>query len=115
MTDLTEQFVRLERNPLWEKDWTPLVESLKAFHAQWAAAATAAGWSIIELYGLDAAAPYARLDHWGGAFLASLPDRKVVSVDAQAIQLITERGVKLSAYKPAAGGVLAWQIEIKKR
>jgi hypothetical protein len=110
LTNLTEEFLRLERNPLWASGWVKHVDSLRAFHAQWGAAAEAAGWSLVELYGLDLNAPHARLSRWGGAFLACLPERSVTEIDSKAIRFVTTRGVRLSAYWPEAAGVLAWEI-----
>jgi hypothetical protein len=87
-----------------------LVDRLRAFSLRWHSPASAAGWSELELYGLDPDAPRNRLSRMGVAFLASLPGRQVLGVDTRRIALIARTSAKLSVYRPADGGVLAWEF-----
>jgi hypothetical protein len=95
--------------PLWgdASSWTELLGALRAFHDRWTAPARAAGWSDVQLFGLDPNAPRARLSRMGGAFLACLPGRQVLGVDARRIALVTRTSARLSVYCPEAGGTLA--------
>jgi hypothetical protein len=55
---------QLERcPPLWgdRLEWTELVAGLRAFEERWGDLARSAGWSLLQLYGLDPVAPRARL------------------------------------------------------
>jgi hypothetical protein len=100
--------------PLWgdRLEWTELVASLQAFSARWHCPATAAGWSLLQLYGLDPVAPRSRLSRMGGAFLASLRAHRVVSVDANAITMVTRTSARLRIYRGEIddGAVLAWSL-----
>jgi hypothetical protein len=98
--------------PLWGEhpDWMELIARLRAFEERWGAAADAAGWSLVELYGLDPVAPRARLSRMGGAWLASLRNHQVIQVDREAIRLVTRTSARMSIYRPEDGGVLAWTI-----
>jgi hypothetical protein len=100
------------RGPLWgdRATWAELLIAVGAFHARWSSPCRAAGWSDVQLFGLDPDAPRNRLSLMGGAFLASSPGRQVLGVDARRIALITRTGAKLSVYRPAGGGVLAWEL-----
>jgi len=105
--------VRLERGaPLWgdRAIWAELLVAVGTFHARWTGPCRAAGWSDVQLFGLDRDAPRNRLSRMGGAFLASLPGRQVLGVDTRRIALITRTSAKLSVYRPADGGVLAWEL-----
>jgi hypothetical protein len=104
------QLIFLEHHPVWPANWVDLMKRLKAFHAQCSEDARAAGWSLTDLYGLDANTPYVRLSRWGGGFLAALPNRTVLSVDAKAIRILTTSGARQSIYRPEPGGVLAWEL-----
>jgi hypothetical protein len=54
-------------------------------------------------------APQARRDMLGGAWLANLHgDRQTTAVDPTAIRITTRTAARLSIYKPAGGGTLAW-------
>jgi hypothetical protein len=72
----------------------------------------AAGWSLLQLYGLDPVAPYARIGPIGGAFVASLRAHRVVAVDAAAIHLVTRTASRLQIYRGEIddGAVLAWEL-----
>jgi hypothetical protein len=98
--------------PLWgdASSWAELLSALRSFHDRWTTPARAAGWSDVQLFGLDPVAPRARLSRMGGAFLACLPGRQVLGVDTQRIALVTRTSAPLSVYCPEAGGVLAWEL-----
>jgi hypothetical protein len=103
---------QLASTPLWgdENDWRAPVDRLRAFAARWHCPATAAGWSDVQLFGLDPVAPRARLSRMGGAFLACLRDHRVVAIDAGAVRVVTRTASRLSVYRPADGAVLAWSL-----
>jgi len=98
--------------PLWgeRSEWTELVDRLRAFALRWHSPATAAGWSAVELFGLDANAPRARVGRLGGGWLACSRSHQVVGVDATGIRLVTRTSARLSIYRPEDGGVLAWEL-----
>jgi hypothetical protein len=98
--------------PLWgtRLESTELVAALRGFEERWGAVARAAGWSPVELWGLDPIAPRARLSRTGGAFLACLHNHRAVQVDPDAIRLVTRTSARLSVYRPEPGGVLAWEL-----
>jgi hypothetical protein len=98
--------------PIWGEcsGWAELLARLRAFAMRWHSPATAAGWSAIELYGLDANAPRARLSRMGGAWLSCLKAHQVIGVDATAIMMVTRTSARLRAYRPEGGGVLAWDL-----
>jgi hypothetical protein len=58
----------------------------------------------VQLFGLGAAAPRARLQHMGAAFLACRPDCHT------AITLVVRTSSRMKVYKPAVGGTLAWDL-----
>jgi hypothetical protein len=97
---------------LWgdPSSWTELLVALRAFHDRWTAPARAAGWSDVHLFGLDPVAPRAKLQHTGGAFLACRPDSQTIAVDNTAITLVVRTSSRMRVYKPADGGVLAWEL-----
>jgi hypothetical protein len=98
--------------PLWgnEIEWRELAERLRAWSRRWHGPATAAGWSTVQLFGLNALAPSARLQHMGGAFLAYRPDSQTIAVDSTAITLVVRTSSRMTVYKPGDGGTLAWEI-----
>jgi hypothetical protein len=103
--------------PLWgdETDWLELVDRLQAFAARWHCPATVAGWSDVQLFGLDPVAPRARLSRMGGAFVACLRAHRVVAVDAEAVRVVSRTASRLSVYRPEGGGVLAWELDRARR
>jgi hypothetical protein len=104
---------QLERcPPLWgdRLGWVELVAALRSFEERYGAAANSAGWSMVDLYGLDPDAPRARLSRLGGAFLVGLRAHQVIEVDTQRIRVVTRTSARMSVYRPEAGGVLAWSL-----
>jgi hypothetical protein len=56
--DVLAGLARLENSePLWgdRLEWIELVAALRAFEERWGAVARSAGWSPVELWGLDPA------------------------------------------------------------
>jgi hypothetical protein len=72
----------------------------------------AAGWSQLQLYGLDPDAPYARVGRMGAAWLAARADRRVVAIDSVAVHLVTRTASRLRILRgePDQGAVLAWEL-----
>jgi hypothetical protein len=104
---------QLERcPPLWgsKLDWVELVAAVRAFERRFGADAEAAGWSLLQLYGLDPVAPYSRVGRMGAAFLASLRSHRVIRVDTHLIRVVTRTAARLSIYRPENGAVLAWEL-----
>jgi hypothetical protein len=60
--------------PLWgnETDWREMIDKLQAFAARWYYPAAAAGWTNVQLFGLDPVAPRVRLDRMGASFIVAL-------------------------------------------
>jgi hypothetical protein len=100
--------------PLWstEHEWTELVDRVRAWTCRWHGPAAAAGWTTLQLFGLNSVEPHARLQHMGGAFLACRSDCQTIGVDSTAIILVVRTSSRMRVYKPAAGGVLAWGLYI---
>jgi hypothetical protein len=99
--------------PLWgdRLEWTELVASLRAFEERWGKIAESAGWSLLQLYGLDPDAPRARVGRMGAAFLACMPGRQVIAVDDRAITVVTRTASRLRIFRgDGAGAVLAWEL-----
>jgi hypothetical protein len=104
---------QLEHGPsLWgdHLEWVELVAALRAFEERWGDLARSAGWSLVQIYGLDPDAPRARLSRMGGAFLASLRAHHVIEIDAERIRVVTRTAARLSIYRPEPGAVLAWEL-----
>jgi hypothetical protein len=99
-------------SPLWgrETEWLELVDSIRAWTCRWHGPATAAGWDVVALYGVCLDAPAVRRDMLGGAFLACHPGYQTIAIDPVAIRVVVRTSSRLSVYKPAAGGVLAWEL-----
>jgi hypothetical protein len=75
---------KLERSPpLWGNadEWRDLVARLRQFEIPWGGRARLAGWTLLQLYGLDPIAPRARVGRMGAAFLVALRGHQVVDVD----------------------------------
>src|SRR5262245_4716065 len=70
--------------PLWGSadEWCELIKRMRAWACRWHGPATAAAWSVVQLFGLSAEAPQVRRDLMGGAWLANLHgDRQTTSID----------------------------------
>jgi len=100
--------------PIWgsEAEWLELTAGLQAFSVRWFRPAAAAGWSVVDLFGLCPVAPRARLSRMGAAFLACLRGHHVVEVDHRAITMVTRTSSRLRVFRgePDAGVVLAWEL-----
>ena len=115
--------------PLWGDHgaWSELLVAVGAFHARWTAPARAAGWSDLQLFGLDPVVPRRRINRMGGAWLASMPGRQVIAVDDKAVTMVTSTSARLRIYRVSSfstaregekidtsdsdqGAVLAWEL-----
>jgi hypothetical protein len=100
--------------PLWGEhpEWIELLTNVQAFAARWHSSATAAGWSLPQLYGLDPVAPRARVGRMGAAFLVALRGHQVVEVDRHAITMVSRTAARLRLFRGEAdpGVVLAWKL-----
>jgi hypothetical protein len=85
---------------------------LRAFEEPWCARAKPAGWTVLQLYGLDPVAPRARIGRMGAAFLACLRGHQVAEVDRRAVAMVTRTGSRLRLYQDEvdAGVVRAWTV-----
>jgi hypothetical protein len=105
--------------PLWgdSAEWRQLVARLRAFEQPWGARARLAGWSPLQLYGLEPVAPRARVGRMGAAFLVALRGHQVVEVGAEAITVVTRTAARLRLYRGEAdpGAVLAWELSRNER
>ena len=88
----------MRSRPLWPigaAEWSRAVAGVQAFAERWDGAARAAGWSLLELYGVHRRAPYARLSTMGAAWLVARARYRAVSVDAAAIAVTSPAGNRL--------------------
>jgi hypothetical protein len=100
--------------PLWgeHQEWIELLTNVRAFAARWHSPATAAGWMLPQLYGLDPIAPRARVGRMGAAFLVSLRAHQVVEIDHQAITMVARTAARLRILRGQTNAevVLAWDL-----
>ena len=90
--------------------WRRIVDAAGVFLDRWAAEAIACGWSDLDVFGCDAAAPDKRFDCMG---LAVLLDRWEVSgIDEAGADLVTETGAPLRYRRRPLPGhtILLWQL-----
>jgi len=90
--------------------WARIVDATGTFLDRWAADAAKCGWSDLDLFGCDAAAPDRRFDCMG---LVLLLDRWEVSgVDEAGADLVTETGAPLRyRRRPLPGHTISlWQL-----
>jgi hypothetical protein len=106
---------QLEQSPpLWgdSAEWRQLVARLRVFEQPWGARARLAGWTPLQLYGLDPVAPRARVGRMGAAFLVALRGHQVVEVDHGAITMVARTSARLKVYRgdDDPNVVLAWEL-----
>jgi hypothetical protein len=90
--------------------WARIVDATGTFLDRWAADAAKCGWSDLDLFGCDAAAPDRRFDCMG---LVLLLDRWEVSgIDEAGADLVTETGAPLRyRRRPLPGHTISlWQL-----
>jgi hypothetical protein len=76
--------------------WRRIIDATGTFLDEWAAKAIACGWTDLDVFGCDAAAPDRRFDCMGIA----LVDRwEVVGIDEGGADLMTETGARLRYYR----------------
>ena len=93
------------------REWAALVAVAAPLVAGWGKELHEAGWSTLEVFGVCALAPIARLDQAGLArFLVE--GEQVVEVTAKRIALLSKEGMKQGFYKTVApGGVALWELK----
>ncbi len=100
--------------PLWgdRAEWLELVARLRAFEMPFGGRARLAGWTQVQLYGLDPVAPRARVGRMGAAFLVALRGHQVIEVDAKAITMVARTAARLKVYRGEVDpdAVVAWEI-----
>ena len=90
--------------------WARIVDATGTFLDRWAGKVIACGWSDLDVFGCDAAAPDRRFDCMG---IALLLDRwEVSSVDEAGADLVTETGAPLRyRRRPLPGHTVSlWQL-----
>lgn len=90
--------------PLWPAPpgmWHAIVRDVRRLADRWHHAAIGQGWTVDELYGLDAVAPRARLDRMGAFWLVASRQDQVTGLDRRAIALKTRSGASLRIYRGA--------------
>ena len=90
--------------------WRRIVDATGTFLDRWAAKVIACGWSDLDVFGCDAAAPDRRFDCMGLVLL--LDSWEVSSVDEAGADLVTETGAPLRyRRRPLPGHTVSlWQL-----
>lgn len=91
--------------------WSQFVADCHAFIAtEWAALASAHGWTALDLFGCDQTAPYARVGRLG--LLWFLNGQRLASLTADCAVIVTGTGARLTYRRrpPEQGRVLAWEL-----
>ena len=81
--------------------WDQLKLDADSFLRDWADVALAFGWTVEDIFGTDAAAPWHRIDKRGLVWL--LGGDRVVVMDERAAHPINERGIRLTFYRSNKG------------
>ncbi|WP_162912918.1 hypothetical protein [Rhodospirillaceae bacterium SYSU D60014] len=95
-----------------QSDWESLVDACGRLLDRWGGRLSELGWTTADLFGMDARAPMARLDHAG--LVRFLIGRDVVEVSADAVKLRTRNGGKQRLRRGRAGApgqVPLWQLD----
>lgn len=115
--DVTAGLALLVRSrPLWPIDadeWQLAVATVRAFARAYDGPARAAGWNVLELYGLHRRGPFTRLSAMGAAWLiARSRGQRAIAVDAKAITVATFTGNRLRIYRSKLDpdAALAWDL-----
>ncbi len=85
--------------------WSGMVSAALAFKDEWEPRALGLGWRVADLYGMNAAAPLARYDDMGLAWLLSPRDR-VLFITAASALIQNHAGSRLRFYRRNAGGAV---------
>ncbi len=101
-------------HPDWpEAGWKILQEDALAFLRDWAAQAHALGWEALDLFGVHAKAPHARLDGMG--LVPLLSSRSVVALTENSAAIGANSGGVLTYHKRTAwppGCCLIWGLSV---
>jgi hypothetical protein len=95
------------RPPPWPAPpgvWHAIVADVRQLADRWHRVAVGQGWTMDDLYGLDATAPRARLDRMGAFWLIASRRDQVICLDREAISLKTRSGAVLRLYRRLPGG-----------
>jgi hypothetical protein len=99
-------------HPHWpEPKWKALQEDALAFLRDWAAQAHALGWEALDLFGVHAEAPHARLD--GVGLVPLLSGRPVVALTEDSAAIKANSGGTLTFRRQRAwplGRCLIWEL-----
>lgn len=94
------------------KRWRQTVDAAGVFADRWAVQASALGWTVFDIFGVDANAPEAAVHNAGLIWL--LRDHRIVAISEDAVIVETNSGARQS-FRPkpvsAAGRrVLLWEL-----
>ena len=97
----------------WGQDWQTVRDGVLRFAdalaGRWLAKAAALGWTDVDLFGADPAAPAARLDVRGTATFIANAEIHLITADA--IIVGTRAGKRLRITRPTTpGGVPLWEM-----
>jgi hypothetical protein len=100
-------------HPDWtETGWKVLQEDALSFLREWATQAHALGWDVLDLFGVHAAAPHARLDGMGLVLL--LGGRPVIALTEDIVGIRAGSGGTQTFRRhrsPPPGRCLVWELE----
>jgi hypothetical protein len=100
-------------HPGWpEAGWRILREDALRFLKDWAAQAHALGWEALDLFGVHAEAPHARLDGMG--LVPLLGGRPVIALTEDTVGIRAATGGALTFHRhksPPPGRCLIWELE----
>ena len=95
-----------------EPRWNTLQDDALAFLRGWAAQAHAFGWEALDLFGVHAEAPRARLDGMG--LVPLLDGRPVVALSEDSAAITARSGATMTYRRKKAwppGRCLTWELE----
>ncbi len=100
-------------HPDWpEPAWKALQNDALTLLKDWAVQAHRLGWDTMDLFGVDAGAPYARLD--GIGLVPLLGGRPIIALTEDAVGIRTATGGALTFHRhksPPPGRCLIWELE----
>ena len=93
------------------REWAALVAVAAPLVAGWGKELHEAGWSTLEIFGVCALAPIARLDQ-AGLIRFLIEGEQVVEVTPKRVAVLSKEGMKQGFYKTVApGGVALWELK----
>lgn len=94
----------LDAGPLFDmplQRWDQFKLDAEPFLRDWAGQALALGWSVDDIFGYSASAPWRRIDKLGLVWL--LGGDRIVAMDDRAAHLVNPRGSRHTCYRKAEG------------